>query len=115
MPENWADHKDGKITNDRYNNLREVSPRCNSRNRTKLNKNNTSGIPGVSLFKRTGKWQAKITVNRKGIHLGYFNELIDAVRARWEGETYYSFSNCTINNKAYLFLIENHLSEESCL
>lgn len=114
LPENWVDHKDGIISNDRYLNLREVSPQCNARNRTKLNKNNTSGVPGVHFFKRTQKWQSKITVNRKGIHLGYFKDFVNAVVARWKGEKKYNFTNCMTTSKAYLYLKENHLLEETC-
>jgi hypothetical protein len=33
---------------------------------------NTSGYKGVSWHKGNKKWQAKITLNGKGTHLGYF-------------------------------------------
>lgn len=114
MPENWVDHKDGIISNDRYNNLREVSPTCNARNRTKLNKNNKSGVPGVNLFKRTGRWQSKITVNSKNVHLGYFKKFTDAVKARWDAEKKYKYKSCATTSKAYLYLKKNSLLGEIC-
>lgn len=35
--------------------------------------NNTSGFRGVSFHKRTGKWQAYISVNRKQFHIGLYD------------------------------------------
>jgi hypothetical protein len=36
------------------------------------NKNNTSGIKGVTFCKCTGKWRAQIMVNGKTIKIGRF-------------------------------------------
>lgn len=47
----------------------------------KLHKNNTSGFKGVSWYKGRNKWYSYITVNRKKIHLGYFDDVLDAARA----------------------------------
>ena len=52
----------------------------------KVSPYNTSGITGVSWKKQRNKWKAYINVNRKQIHLGYFTEKDDAVRARLRGE-----------------------------
>lgn len=49
---------------------------------TAVRSNNKSGHPGVSLFKRTGKWAARITVNGKEHHLGYFSTIEEAISAR---------------------------------
>jgi hypothetical protein len=37
-----------------------------------VQENSTSGLKGVNLYKRTGKYRATIKVQRVPIHLGYF-------------------------------------------
>ena len=54
----------------------------------KLSKNSTSGIKGVSLTKK-GKYRAYIFLQGKQIHLGAFDTLEDAAKARAEGEDIY--------------------------
>jgi hypothetical protein len=66
------DHIDGEPSNNRWANLRPATASQNQAN-AKRSKNNKSGFKGVSLFKRTGRWHAQITVNRRNIHLGYFD------------------------------------------
>lgn len=72
FPEN-IDHIDGNSLNNRIENLRAVSPKDNSRNKS-ISKNNTSGYKGVSWDKRKEKWAASIMVNRKHIFLGYHDD-----------------------------------------
>ena len=50
-------------------------------------KNNTSGYTGV--YKKGKKWQAKITYNKKVIHLGTFKNKSDAINARKQAEIEY--------------------------
>ena len=52
-------------------------------------KNNTSGIKGVYFNKQCQKWQAYITVGRKKIHLGFYNDIKEAEKARKNGEDKY--------------------------
>jgi hypothetical protein len=54
-------------------------------------KNNTSGVTGVNWDKQTNKWRAEIMVNRKGIKLGRFTELQDAIQVRKQAEIDYGF------------------------
>lgn len=56
------------------------------RNPIFMNKNNTSGRKGVYFEKRTGKWMAYITVNKKMIYLGRYDNKEDAIKAREEKE-----------------------------
>jgi hypothetical protein len=44
-------------------------------------RDNTSGHKGVSWYKRDKKWRAKININNKAIHIGYFDNLEDAATA----------------------------------
>jgi hypothetical protein len=64
-----VDHKDGNTLNNQKINLRICTRSQNGANR-KIQKNNTSGYPGVS--KSRNKWQANIMVNKKSKHLGVF-------------------------------------------
>lgn len=76
------------IVDNRKSNLRITTPLNNSRNKCKT-KANTSGVTGVCWNKRNQKWHAQIGVNLKTIHLGYFNDFNDAVKARKEAEEKY--------------------------
>ena len=52
-------------------------------------KNNTSGYKGVSWCKSKGMWEAYISIHNKRIHLGRYNNIDDAVKARIEAEEKY--------------------------
>jgi len=57
-------------------------------NRRKL-KTNKSGKTGVHVDLAMGKWKASITVNYKREHLGYFDDIEDAISVRKEAELKY--------------------------
>jgi len=67
-----VDHIDRDPLNNRRENLRLATAGENMRNLLK-HTDNTSGFKGVSFRTDRGKWLAKIAVNRKQIHLGYFD------------------------------------------
>lgn len=69
-------------------NLRLATNAENLRNRGRQI-NNTSGTPGVDWFAPLQKWRARIKVNGKQIHLGYFDKYDDAVAARRAAEARY--------------------------
>jgi hypothetical protein len=50
---------------------------------------NTSGVTGVSFDKNSGKWRARITVDRNQVSLGLFAEFDEAVEARLDAEIRY--------------------------
>lgn len=56
---------------------------------TKLYRNNTSGRKGVTWSKDKFKWQAQIMFQGKGMYLGSFSDIQDAIQARKEAEDYY--------------------------
>jgi hypothetical protein len=56
---------------------------------TRQHTTNTSGRTGVYWFKRVNKWIAAIVVDNRQIHLGYFVNFEDAVKAREEAEIKY--------------------------
>jgi len=83
-----VDHEDRDGLNNRRSNLRIATRSQNGMNR-KINKNNTSGYKGVYWHKQHQKWCAQIKINNKKIHLGYFDNKIDAVKARDEAAKKY--------------------------
>lgn len=52
----------------------------------KIQKNNTSGVRGVSWHKKTHKWCARIAFQGKEYQLGYYDDLEDAREARMAAE-----------------------------
>jgi hypothetical protein len=80
-PTGWyTDHVNGNPLDNRKINLRACTASENQHN-SKLNKDNTSGYKGVYFNNKQNKWYAKIRVNGKLSHLGYFNNPIDAAHA----------------------------------
>jgi len=90
FPLNDIDHINQDKTDNRLANLREVTRLENCRNKP-LNKNNTSGVCGVSFCTRDRTWKAQITVSRVRKCLGYFKDMSDAIAARLDAEIEYSF------------------------
>lgn len=85
-----VDHKNGHKSrnNNRKNNLRICSHKENAWNR-KIVSNNKSGQNGVCFSKKEAKWKSSITVNKKKISLGSFNNLEDAIKIRQKAEIEY--------------------------
>lgn len=55
----------------------------------KIASNNTSGVRGVTWHRRRHRWQARIIFKGQKIHLGYFEKLEDAAKARALAEEKY--------------------------
>lgn len=78
-PDGDIDHIDGITSNNKINNLRDVSKSGNAQNRKMAPKSNKStGILGVSLHRASGKFRATIFVGRKSKHLGCFSTVVEA-------------------------------------
>lgn len=75
------DHINGIKSDNRIENLRNVDHSINMKN---LNKTiaNTSGVTGVGWHKATNKWAAYIRSNGKHKHIGLFNCIKEAEKAR---------------------------------
>jgi hypothetical protein len=84
------DHINGDGFDNRISNLREVTKVENARN-AKTYRHNKSGVMGVSFSNVVGKWEVRITVNRKNLFLGYFSEFDRAAAARRQAEHQYGF------------------------
>ena len=72
------DHINGNKLDNRRSNLRRITMSNNIANSNKR-VTNTSGYKGVHKFR--DKWQAQITKDYKSIHIGYFEDLVQAAKA----------------------------------
>lgn len=75
------DHRDGNGLNDRWENLRSVTHKQNMQGFRRKKAGLTSKFRGVSWHKRDLIWHAQIRADGKQIHIGYFENEIDAARA----------------------------------
>lgn len=95
-PKVLTDHKNGNGIDNRRENIRPCSAAENARNQ-RISKRNTSGFKGVSWKDKDLRWQAKIRVNRKYIHLGHFISVIEAAKAYNEAAIKYHGEFANIN------------------
>ena len=89
-PKGHIDHINGDGLDNRFCNLRDVSNQENSKN-SSLSKSNKSGSNGVSWHKDHGKWYARIMVNGKSKHLGYYDSKDEAIEARLNADKEYGY------------------------
>ena len=75
------DHIDNNKENNNVSNLRFATHQENGRN-TKMYKNNTSGVKGITFSKASNKWIAQIKIDGLRVHLGCFENIEDAKAAR---------------------------------
>ncbi len=78
-----VDHINGDGLDNRRANLRLVTPRKNTINRS-LRSTNKTGYPGVYLDERTNTYTARIS-----LHIGVFDSFDEAVEARKKAEDEY--------------------------
>lgn len=81
-PRFHTDHKNGNRIDNRKENIRPCNRSQNLCNQ-KLHSNNSSGIKGVRFHKTIKQWDARIQVQRKPIHLGYY-ATIEEARAAYD-------------------------------
>jgi hypothetical protein len=89
-PRFFIDHINGKRSDNRLANLRDVTRGENQKNMT-LPKNNKSGVMGVSWYSKEKKWVAEISTGRvagkrNSVRLGRFDDKNDAIAARKAAE-----------------------------
>jgi hypothetical protein len=89
-PTDQIDHINGVKDDNRVVNLRAVNSQENSKNSKKSSKN-TSGVSGVCWHRRYRKWLVGIKLDYKRKHLGYFDTIEEATKARKEAEVKYGF------------------------
>lgn len=74
----YVDHIDGDPTNNKKENLRIVTHQQNMMNKMKRNNRKYKGVYWQEHAK---KWRSSISVNQKRIHIGYFNNPVEAAMA----------------------------------
>lgn len=85
-PKDRIDHEDRNGLNNAWTNLREATANQNQHNRT-IRKDNPGRFKGVR--RRRGRWEARITFNRRGIYLGIFETDHQAAHAYDEAARLY--------------------------
>ena len=82
-PVDDIDHKDRDPSNNKFDNLRDVSRSVNCVNKA-MSLTNTTGVTGVTQFK--GRFRVQGKINGNVTSLGVYNTIQEAkiVRERWE-------------------------------
>ena len=80
-PEDQLDHINGIRHDNRITNLRLATNSLNCRNRN-IQRNNTSGYPGVNWSTQRKMWEARITVNKRCVWRKFFDIAREAHEAR---------------------------------
>lgn len=89
-PEGPVDHIDHDRSNNAWTNLRATTTQGNSQNKV-LQRNNASGVTGVRWDPAKRAWAARIEVNGRRVHLGFFVDYDEAVEARKAAEVEHGF------------------------
>ena len=76
-----VDHRDCNRLNNRRKNFRLGTSALNKQNVNRPNRDNTSGVRGVSWRESSGKWRAYSRFNGKHEHIGWFTNIEDAEAA----------------------------------
>jgi len=90
LPEDQIDHINGDPTDNRWENLRDVTNKENQMNR-KLGSNNTSGFVGVYWDNSHDRWRSQIWHNSKKVNIGSFKNKQDAIEARKQANIKYGY------------------------
>jgi hypothetical protein len=93
-----CDHRDRNGLNNRRSNLRPATRQQQQANHKKHADGVTSKFRGVSLFKESRKFRAAITVSEKSIHLGLFEDEVEAARAYNKAATQYFGEFANLND-----------------
>jgi hypothetical protein len=83
-PEGQVDHISGDPSDDRFVNLRDVPPAWNAQNRVKAQRSNKNGSMGAGCHK--DKFQARLRVQGRNLHLGTFSTPEEASAAYLEAK-----------------------------
>lgn len=85
------DHRDGNGLNNRRYNIREATCDINLHN-ARMYRTNKSGVTGVYYDRSRQKWRAEVTSNQKTTHIGRFNDITEAEKARKQAAREHGFT-----------------------
>lgn len=85
-----VDHENHDTLDNRRKNLRRTTHQGNCKNMSLLS-SNTSGACGVRWCKRAKRWHARIKINGREVHLGFYADKDDAIEARKAANARYGF------------------------
>lgn len=114
FPENLIDHIDRNKSNNKIENLREVTNSCNQRNSFTSSRNKT-GVRGISFRRCIGKFVASITVDNKIKEVGSFKDFTEAVAHRLAAEQALNWEGCDSSSNSYLYMkdyVDNELKSK---
>lgn len=89
-PDNFIDHINGDISDNRICNLRDVDKFKNAQNMGRPS-NNTSGFIGVGRASKGDGYRAQIFCRGERIHLGRFRTIEEAIEARKKAQNELGF------------------------
>jgi hypothetical protein len=84
-PTGQIDHVSGLRSDNRIENLRDVSHSDNQKN-VKLRHDNKCGMPGIDWKKHASAWRVRVSREGKRRLVGYFKNLDEAVTARRDAQ-----------------------------
>lgn len=86
------DHINGKPADNRWHNIRSVTPQENNLNQ-RLMANNKSGSCGVFYHEKQNRYHATVRIDKRSIHLGSFESEDEAKAARKAANKLLGFSD----------------------
>jgi len=113
LPEHGLDHIDRNTSNNRIENLREVSNQCNARNSGNYS-TNTSGVKGVCWDKSPQRWKAYTQIYGKTYNLGKHKDFSEAVLMRLAAEQCLGWEGCDSSSPAYQYAVKHKLVKTNC-
>ncbi len=108
FPEFSMDHKNRNRSDNRLSNLREASQSCNLRN-IDTRQDSVSGVTGVCIDNRSGRWAVSICINKSSKYLGLHSCLTEAVAHRFAAEQCVDWRKCNSRTPAQRYMEENIL------
>jgi len=109
FPEYGIDHINRNKSDNRIENLREVSQQCNLRNSCNRT-DNSSGVKGVSFCKSDKIWRVRIAISSKEYTLGRSKEFSEAVLLRYAAEQCLGWGRCDKMTPARKYALRNNLA-----
>lgn len=104
LPEHGIDHINRIRNDNRIENLREATQRCNLRNCGNFS-HNTSGVKGVNFIKDTKKWRAYIKIDQVNINITNTAESFeDAVFHRFAAEQCVNWESFDVMSPAHKYV-----------